>query len=87
MNEKFYCDEELLAEITDSLLIVYKGAQEYQYKLNSLTGALPIFSHESEPKYVVVFGIEGGSGQTIGVVWTKKAKAKEFRDAVTNAVT
>lgn len=86
MNQTFYEGETLLAEITDSLLIAYKETQAYEYRLDSLTGAYPVISHESEPEHVVFFGAKGGSEQTIAVVWTERAKAEDFRNAVTSAV-
>ena len=88
MNQKFYEGETLLAEITDSLLIVHKqGDQRFEYRLNSITGEHQIYSHESRPEHVVVFQVEDGSGQTVGVVWSDRDRAEEFKNAVRSAVT
>lgn len=86
MNQKFYEGENLLAEISDSVLIVHKGTDGYEYRLDELTG-WRIFSHESEPQHVVVFETKRDPGQTIGVVWTEWTKAEAFRDAVMSAIT
>lgn len=89
MSEKFYDGDMLLAEITDSELIIYKGSHEtqnLQYRLDSLTEARPVYSHESDSHHVVVFGTQEPPGQTVGVVWSGKDRAFAFRDAVTNAV-
>jgi hypothetical protein len=86
VNQKFYEGEKLLAEISDSLLIVHKGTVKYEYELDALTD-WRIFSNESEPQHVVVFETRRDPGQTIGVVWTERAKAEAFRDAVVSAIT
>lgn len=86
MNQKFEGNGQILAEISDTHLIVHKGAQQYEYGLDSLTAALPIYSHESNPEHVVVFETNDTSGQTIGVVWSTREKAEAFRNAVTSTV-
>lgn len=87
VNQRFEENGQVLAEISDTHLIVHnKGPQPITYRLDSLTGASDVFSHESEPKHVVVFGTSEAPGQTVGVVWSTLQDAKAFQGAVTSAV-
>lgn len=86
VNQKFEENGQVLAEISDTHLIVHKGTQQYEYRLDLLTAARPVYSHESEPEHIVVFNTNDTSGQTIGVVWSTRERAEEFQDAVTSAV-
>lgn len=86
VNQKFEENGQVLANISDTHLIVHKGTQQYEYGLDSLTVARPVYSHETEPKHVVVFNTNDASGQTIGIVWSTREKAEKFRNAVTSAI-
>jgi len=85
-TERFYEGDELLAEITDTHLIVRKRGQQYEYRLDSLTGAYPIASHESGSDHNVFFKTQRPYEDTIAVVFADREGAERFRNAVSAAV-
>jgi hypothetical protein len=86
VNQKFEENGHVLAKISDTYLIVHKGTQQYEYRLDSLTAVRPVYSHETEPEHVVVFNTNDAPGQTIGIVWSIREKAEKFRNAITSAI-
>ncbi len=86
MNEQFYEGGELIAEITDSHLIVHKREQQYEYRLDSITHQW-IATHRSKSEHNVFFGLNGDRhNTTVAVTWADRTSAEQFRNAVLTAL-